>query len=102
MKRAVGNLVENATRYAGSARVELSQTVDGVVITVEDTGPGIPEERLEDVLEPFVRVETSRSRETGGVGLGLSIARSIVRAHGGELTLANRSEGGLLAAMTLP
>jgi signal transduction histidine kinase len=102
LKRALVNLVENAVRYAGSARVRLSQDKDGVVVTVEDSGPGIPQSRLEDVFEPFVRLEASRSRETGGVGLGLSIARSIARAHGGELTLANRSEGGLIARMTLP
>lgn len=102
LKRALVNLVENAVRYAGSARVKLSQDKDGVVVTVEDSGPGIPQSRLEDVFEPFVRLEASRSRETGGVGLGLSIARSIARAHGGELTLANRSEGGLIARMTLP
>lgn len=102
LKRAIGNLVENAVRYAGSARVGLAQRGGEVVVTVEDSGPGIPEERLADVFEPFVRLETSRSRETGGVGLGLSIARSIIHAHGGELTLANRSEGGLRASVRLP
>jgi len=102
LKRAVGNLVENAVRYAGSARVGLSQADPEVLVTVEDSGPGIPQARLQDVFEPFVRLETSRSRETGGVGLGLSIARSIVRAHGGELTLANRREGGLAATVSLP
>jgi signal transduction histidine kinase len=102
LKRAIGNLVENAVRYAGSARVGLAASGGEVIITVEDSGPGIPEERLTDVFEPFVRLETSRSRETGGVGLGLSIARSIIHAHGGELTLANRSEGGLRAKVSLP
>lgn len=102
LKRAIGNLVENAVRYAGSARVTLSQAGAEALIAVEDGGPGIPEARLDDVFEPFVRLETSRSRETGGVGLGLSIARSIIRAHGGELTLANRREGGLRATATLP
>ena len=102
LKRAIGNLVENAVRYGGSARVGLSQDGSEIRITVEDDGPGIPEQRLEDVFEPFVRLETSRSRETGGVGLGLAIARSIVRAHGGELVLANRSAGGLTATVNLP
>jgi signal transduction histidine kinase len=102
LKRAIGNLVENAARYAGPARVTLSEGAGEAIIAVEDKGPGIPEDRLADVFEPFVRLETSRSRETGGVGLGLSIARSIVRAHGGELTLANRTEGGLTARISLP
>jgi signal transduction histidine kinase len=102
LKRAVGNLVENAVRYAGGARVTLSDAGAGAVVTVEDDGPGIPEERIADVFEPFVRLETSRSRETGGAGLGLAIARSIVRAHGGELTLANRAGGGLTATVALP
>jgi signal transduction histidine kinase len=102
LKRAIGNLVDNAVRYAGSARVGLSQAANEVVVTVDDSGPGIPQERLADVFEPFVRLEGSRSRETGGVGLGLSIARSIIHAHGGELTLANRSEGGLRAKVGLP
>jgi signal transduction histidine kinase len=102
LKRAIGNLVENSVRYAGAAQVRLSQVGSEVIISVEDSGPGIPDERLDDVFEPFVRVENSRSRDTGGVGLGLSIARSIIRAHGGELTLANRQEGGLRATATLP
>ncbi|HEV7254955.1 MAG TPA: ATP-binding protein [Mesorhizobium sp.] len=102
LKRAVGNLVENAVRYAGSARVTLSQSGAEALIGVEDGGPGIPDARVEEVFEPFVRLETSRSRETGGVGLGLSIARSIIRAHGGELTLTNKGEGGLKATATLP
>jgi signal transduction histidine kinase len=101
LKRAVANLVENAVRYGGSATVGLSAGEE-VTITVADEGPGIPADRLEDVFEPFVRLETSRSRETGGVGLGLAIARSVVRAHGGELRLVNRPGGGLLATITLP
>jgi signal transduction histidine kinase len=72
------------------------------MITVDDRGPGIPADRLQEVFEPFVRLEASRNRDTGGVGLGLSIARSVVRAHGGELTLANRPQGGLRAVVTLP
>lgn len=102
LKRAVSNLVDNAVRYGGSAQVSLTSAGPEASITVEDSGPGIPESRLKEVFEPFVRLETSRSRDTGGVGLGLSIARSIVRAHGGELTLTNRTEGGLRATVTLP
>jgi len=102
LKRALANLVENAVRYAGAARIGLAEEAGELRITVEDDGPGIPATHLEEVFEPFVRVETSRSRETGGVGLGLSIARSIVRAHGGELTLTNRQTGGLAATISLP
>ena len=71
-------------------------------IVVDDDGPGIPEADRERVFDPFVRLEGSRSRETGGVGLGLSIARSIVRSHGGDVTLQNRAEGGLRAIVELP
>lgn len=102
LRRAVANLVENAVRYGDRARVALAETPDGPRITIDDDGPGIPPERIEEVYKPFVRLETSRSRETGGSGLGLSIARSIVLAHGGELTLANRREGGLRAEIRLP
>ena len=72
------------------------------MIAVDDDGPGIPAEKLEEVFKPFVRLETSRSRATGGAGLGLAIARSIVLSHGGELKLSNRSEGGLRAEIRLP
>jgi signal transduction histidine kinase len=107
LKRALRNLIENAVRYGGGARVALAATADGPRIAIEDDGPGIDPARLGDVFEPFVRLETSRSRDTGGVGLGLAIARSIVRAHGGELTLANRvgpdgAVAGLAATVALP
>ena len=69
---------------------------------VEDEGPGIPDAELRRVFEPFYRLEQSRSRETGGTGLGLAIAQSIAEAHGGQVTLANRSEGGLRAILSLP
>jgi len=69
---------------------------------VEDAGPGIPAVDLEKVFDPFTRLETSRSRETGGIGLGLPIARAILRAHGGDVTLSNRPEGGLQADISLP
>ena len=100
--RAVGNLVDNALRYAGAARVSLSREGPDAAIAVEDRGPGIAPERMADVLEPFVRGEASRSGGTGGAGLGLSIARTIVGAHGGTLALANREGGGLRAAVRLP
>ena len=102
LKRALRNLIENAVSYGQRARVALAVTETEVRITVDDDGPGIPEAKLEEIFKPFVRLEESRSRETGGVGLGLAIARSIVRGHGGELTLANREGGGLRATIRLP
>jgi len=101
LRRALRNLIENAVRYGGEARVALAQTADGLEITIDDNGPGIPDQDLERVFQPFVRLEHSRNRETGGVGLGLSIARSIVRAHGGDVLLANRPDG-LRATIRLP
>jgi len=72
------------------------------VARIQDRGPGIPEDQLERVFDPFFRLEASRNRKTGGAGLGLSIARHAVRAHGGDLTLANAHEGGLIATLSLP
>ncbi|WP_299788511.1 ATP-binding protein [uncultured Marivita sp.] len=100
--RAVGNLIDNAMRYGDVARVSLAREGDDAVISVEDDGPGIPPERLSQVLEPFVRGEDSRSLETGGAGLGLAIARNIMASHGGSLVLQNRPEGGLRATVRLP
>jgi signal transduction histidine kinase len=102
LKRAVSNLIDNAVTYGKAAHVAIEPTPRAIAITVDDEGPGIPEQELARVFQPFYRVEGSRSRETGGVGLGLAIALSIVEAHGGELTLANRPEGGLRARITLP
>ena len=102
LKRAITNLVDNAVKYGGDARVRVLPAQNAVEIVVDDTGPGIPEADLEEVFAPFYRLERSRSRETGGAGLGLSVARTIVHAHGGEIVLANRSEGGLRAAIQLP
>ena len=103
LKRALANLVGNALAYGGRARVVLEPPQKGVVaVQVDDAGPGIPPDQLERVFEPFHRLERSRNRETGGTGLGLPIVRNIVRAHGGEVTLANKAEGGMRATMTLP
>ncbi|WP_319411107.1 ATP-binding protein [uncultured Cohaesibacter sp.] len=102
LKRALRNLTENALRYAGNAAIKLDETPRHIEIRVCDNGPGIPEEKLDDVFAPFFRVEGSRNLETGGVGLGLSITRTIVRSHGGDVTLKNRKEGGLEAMITLP
>lgn len=102
LRRALRNVIENAVRYGQSATVSVRRDADYAFISVEDDGPGIPAEDLDRVFEPFFRLEKSRSRETGGNGLGLSIARSILRAQGGEVTLENRREGGLKATIALP
>ena len=102
LKRALRNLIENALRYAGAAEIKVVKGVDGLQISVLDQGPGIPAEKLEEVFSPFFRVEGSRNLETGGVGLGLSITRTIIRSHGGDVTLANRKDGGLEATINLP
>lgn len=99
MKRAVRNLIENAVKYAGAAEVTVTRDGKGACIAVEDRGPGIPADRLADVFEPFTRVETSRNRDTGGIGLGLALARAIVAEASGTLTLANREGGGLSAVI---
>ncbi|MBI3506148.1 MAG: HAMP domain-containing histidine kinase [Proteobacteria bacterium] len=102
MKRALANLIDNAIVYGGNADVRLAPSDDKIEIIVADEGPGIPAERLEDVFRPFVRLEASRSRETGGAGLGLAVVRDIARAHGGDVTLRNRPIRGLEATLTLP
>lgn len=102
LRRAVANLVENAVKYGGAARVRLATEGGRAVLTVEDEGPGLPEAELERVFEPFRRGEPSRSRATGGAGLGLTVARGVARAHGGEVSLANRPGGGLVARLELP
>jgi signal transduction histidine kinase len=106
IRRAVRNLIENAARYAGAARVRLETAPSDYLVIVEDDGPGIPEARLEEVFEPFVRLEESRNAATGGTGLGLTLTRSIAREHGGEVVLENRYEDGrilgLRATLRLP
>jgi signal transduction histidine kinase len=102
LKRAVSNVIDNAIKYGGNARVKVSPHPRFVEIVVDDDGPGIPEAELKEVFAPFYRLERSRSRETGGAGLGLSLARTVAHAHGGEITLANRIEGGLRAIIQLP
>ena len=103
LKRALANLIANAVNYGGAAHVMLAPRPDGIVeVAIEDDGPGIPADELARVFEPFRRLEYSRNRETGGVGLGLPIARNMLRAHGGDVVLSNRAEGGLRAMVTLP
>jgi signal transduction histidine kinase len=102
LKRAFTNLLDNARKYAGAARVILVGGADQITVGIEDDGPGIPPAELERVFQPFHRVETSRNRDTGGTGLGLAVARSAVRAQGGDIHLSNRATGGLKATVTLP
>ena len=102
LKRCLGNLVDNAIQYGKSAVVAVDDDKNRLMIRIRDDGPGIPEPELEKVFEPFYRLESSRNRQTGGTGLGLTIARSIVEAHGGKLALRNRPEGGLEVSITLP
>jgi signal transduction histidine kinase len=102
LRRAIGNLIDNAVQYAGAARVTVRESPSELVVLVLDAGPGIAPAELEKVFEPFYRIEASRSRATGGSGLGLAIARQIARGHGGDVTLANRAEGGLEARLRLP
>lgn len=102
MKRALRNLIENAVKYGDRARVRIARSDGGVVVEIDDEGPGIAADNIERMFEPFTRLDASRSRETGGVGLGLALARAIVSGHGGRLTLANREGGGLRATLWLP
>ena len=101
LKRCLANLVDNALKFGKRAAIEVEDGA-ALVIRIADDGPGIPQEMLERVFEPFYRLDSSRSRDTGGTGLGLSIARDVAQAHGGNLTLRNRPEGGLMAELRLP
>ncbi len=102
LKRAVRNLVENAVIHGNCARVSMNGPATEIRITIEDDGPGIPEQHLSHVFMPFVRLDESRGQDTGGIGLGLAIARSIVRGHGGDILIRNRTGGGLRATVRLP
>jgi len=102
MRRAIGNLIQNALRYGMQCDVTLMLADEQAVICIDDNGPGIPPEAREDVFRPFYRLEHSRNRESGGIGLGLAIARDIIRAHGGEITLETSPAGGLRARVVLP
>ncbi|GGB22169.1 two-component sensor histidine kinase [Sphingomonas metalli] len=101
-KRALVNLVENALHYGDRLEITLAREAAGIVIRIVDDGPGIPEEALETVFDPFVRLDPARGRDTTGFGLGLSIVRRAVAAEGGRVALSNRAEGGLVATVTLP
>jgi signal transduction histidine kinase len=103
VRRAISNLIENALHYGGQVRVRLGPSgEDHVQLIVEDDGPGIPDDRLEEVLRPFFRLDESRARNTKGLGLGLAIVVGVVEAEGGMLALCNRPEGGLSVTIRLP
>lgn len=102
LKRMTTNLLENAVKYARHPRIELINGKCSICIEVSDEGPGIPDSELENVFVPFFRLEPSRNRDSGGVGLGLSSARAMARQHGAELLLRNRIGGGLIAQVELP
>jgi signal transduction histidine kinase len=102
LRRLFTNLFENGISYGKRVSARAWRDGDMAVVDIDDEGPGIPPGEAERVFEPFYRLETSRSRETGGIGLGLSLVRSTARAHGGDVVLANRPQGGLRARVTLP
>jgi signal transduction histidine kinase len=102
LRRSLTNILDNAVKYGRQARVSMKDKGSEILVSIDDEGPGIPEELRDEVFKPFRRLEESRSRETGGTGLGLTIARTIVRAHGGDVTLFNRCEGGLRVEVRLP
>jgi len=102
LKRAFANVIDNAVKYGTSARVVLSDLGRELVVCVDDAGPGVPEDQLESVFQPFYRLEESRNRRTGGSGLGLAIARQVISRHGGTVTLQNLAGGGLRASIRLP
>jgi len=102
LRRLFSNLLDNAVKFGGAARVRVFQETGNAVVEIDDDGPGIPEADAERVFEPFYRREPSRNRRTGGSGLGLAVVRSIARAHGGDVVLHNRPQGGLTARVQLP
>ena len=102
LRRMFSNIIENAIKYGNKAEVNLNILENDLVVTVCDEGSGIPTHLLEQVFLPFYRAENSRSRDTGGIGLGLAVARDIARAHGGDIILSNRALRGINVTITLP
>ena len=102
LRRALDNVVDNAVRYGTSARITLAVEPEELLLTVDDDGPGIATQDIARAFEPFTRLEASRNRNTGGTGLGLTIARRIVEAEGGSIAMATRPEGGLRVRICLP
>ena len=102
LRRILGNLIDNALKYAGAAELSVEHGGgNSIRITVQDRGPGIPESALESVMQPFYRLEGSRSRDTGGAGLGLAIAQQLTQSIGGALSIRNRPDGGLQATVEI-
>ena len=103
LRRVIANVVDNAIKYGRLAHLRTTSLgPDTIVVTVDDEGPGIPEDQRQAMLEPFNRLETSRNRSTGGAGLGLAIARGLIEAHGGRLTIEDAPSGGARIAVRLP
>ncbi|QJQ07397.1 HAMP domain-containing protein [Undibacterium piscinae] len=102
LKRAIGNLLDNALHYGTAAQISVTERDGNIEIEIRDHGPGVPEEALAKLFDPYVRLEHGRYQNSNGMGLGLGIAQSIVHAHGGQLLLANHSDGGLVARLILP
>jgi two-component system osmolarity sensor histidine kinase EnvZ len=102
LKRCIGNLIDNALKYADRVEIALVRRPASVEILVDDDGPGIPPARYEEAFRPFHRLDEGRNLQIGGVGLGLAIARDIVRAHGGDVILSKSPLGGLRATVRLP
>jgi two-component system OmpR family sensor kinase len=101
LRRMVANLVQNALKYGERARLRLRAVSSHCVLEIDDDGPGIPDQLQQQVFEPFFRIEASRNRDTGGIGLGLATVRAIVLDHGGEITIGNRKTGGLRVTISL-
>lgn len=102
IKRGLTNLLENALRYAGKVWISVETPPQWIVILIDDDGPGIPKDKREDVFKPFFRLEQSRNIDTGGVGLGLAIARDAIHQHGGKINLKDSPKGGLRVVIRLP
>ena len=102
LKRALGNLLDNALYYGARAEIDVARAADAVLIRLRDHGPGVPEDALGSLFDPYVRLAHGREQNDGGMGLGLGIARSVIEAHGGRLELHNHPEGGLVALVRLP
>jgi signal transduction histidine kinase len=102
IRRCLVNLIDNAVKYGKRAHVTVERMAGAARVRIRDEGPGIPQDQLARVFEPFYRLETSRSRSSGGTGLGLTIARNIAEQHGASLSLANHERGGLEAVLVVP